>query len=159
MVTSPASITAQWNRVLVHVSEQKQAVNATIRNMTVLGKTISIKGELHALEDLTLEGRVDGPVFCERGSVVLTSSARVTGDIVARDITVFGQFAGQLIATDVVDVRPEATVNAQVASRRFILDDGARFNGRVQPGQLETALRVAKYQLKKREAGEQRPEA
>jgi cytoskeletal protein CcmA (bactofilin family) len=121
-------------------------------NMSVLGKTISIKGELRALDDLTLEGHVDGPVFCEQGSVMIASSAEVRGDIIARDITVLGHFAGQLIATDVVDVRTAATVTAQVFAARFILDDGASFNGRVHPDQLETALRVAKYQQRKRDS-------
>jgi len=120
--------------------------------MNTLGKTITVKGELHTFDDdLTLEGRVDGPVFCESGSVVLAASANVTGDIIARDITIFGRFAGQLIATDVVDVRPEATVTGQVLSRRFVLDDGAQFNGRVQPQQLEAALRVARFQQRKRD--------
>jgi cytoskeletal protein CcmA (bactofilin family) len=120
--------------------------------VNTFGKTIALKGELRALEDITIEGRLDGPVFCESGSVILAPSADVTGDILARDITVFGRFAGQLIATDVVDVRPEATVSGQVLSRRFILDAGAQFNGRVHPEQLETALRVARFQQRKRDA-------
>ena len=119
--------------------------------MTTLGKLTSLKGELRASEDLTVEGRIEGPVFCENCSVTLAPSANVTGDIIARDITVFGRITGQLIATDVVDVRSEATVNGQVISKRFILDDAARFHGRVEPQHLEAALKVAKYNQRKRD--------
>ena len=119
--------------------------------MFTLGKSIQVKGELQTSEDLTIEGRIEGPVHCEDSAVVLAASADVTGDIIARDITVFGRIAGRLIATDVVDVRPDATVSGQVLSRRFILDPGARFEGRVEPQHLEAALRVAKFEQKKKD--------
>jgi cytoskeletal protein CcmA (bactofilin family) len=121
--------------------------------MSTLGKTISLKGELCTLEDLTVEGHFDGLVVCERGAVVLSASSTVTGDVIARDITVFGRVTGRLIATEVVDVRADAVVNGQVLSKRFILDAGAHFDGRVEPQHLEAALRVARFQQRKREAG------
>jgi cytoskeletal protein CcmA (bactofilin family) len=74
------------------------------------------------------------------------------GDIIARDITVRGQVAGQLVASDVVDVRAEARVSGYVVSPRFILDELASFKGRVEPQHLEAALRVAKFQQRKRDA-------
>lgn len=122
--------------------------------MSTLGKGILVKGEVSALEDLMLEGRVDGPVLCEGHAVVLAESAHMTGDIIARDITVFGRFSGRLIATEVVDVRSTATVSGQIHSKRFVLDEGAQFNGRVQPGQLEAALKVARFEQQKRKAPE-----
>lgn len=122
--------------------------------MTTLGKAISVKGELRVLEDLTVEGRIEGPVWCENRAVTIASSAHVVGDVIARDITVFGRIAGQLLATDVVDVRAEATVTGRVVSKRFILNDGAHFNGRAEPQHLETAFRVARYQREHQPVGD-----
>ena len=119
--------------------------------MSLIGKTVAVKGEVRATEDLRIEGRVDGPILCEGFAVVVAQSAQLSGDIVARDITVLGKFSGRLIATEVVDIRTDANVSGQVHSKRFVLDDGAQFNGRVQPGQLETALRVARFEQQKRE--------
>jgi cytoskeletal protein CcmA (bactofilin family) len=122
--------------------------------MSLLGKTIVVKGEVRSSEDLTIEGRVEGPVLCEDRAVVVAVSADVTGDVLGRDITVFGRVAGQIVATDVVDVRPDAAVTGRVVSKRFILDPGATFSGRVEPQHLEAALRVAKFEQRKRdEAG------
>ena len=75
----------------------------------------------------------------------------VHADVLARDITVFGRHSGQLVATDVVDVRAEGTVSGQVISRRFILDPAANFTGRVEPQHLDAAVNVAKFHQKKRE--------
>jgi len=105
-----------------------------------------VKGELRSTEDLTIEGSVEGAVFCEDGSVIVAASAHVGGDILARDITIFGHSSGQLIATEVVDVRPSAAVTGQVMAPRFILDEAAFFQGRVAPQMLEAAVRVARFQ-------------
>ena len=120
--------------------------------MSTLGSTIAVKGEVRASEDIIVEGRIDGPISCENGSVVISPSAHVTGTIIARDITVFGRTAGHLVATEVVDVRPDATVTGQVTSKRFILDAAAYFKGRVSPQQLDAALSIARY---KQRNGEQ----
>ena len=101
------------------------------------------------MEDLTLEGRVEGPISCDGFAVTIGASAEVAGDVIARDITVFGRSSGRLIATEVVDLRVDADVSGQILAKRFILNDGAVFNGRAEPQHLEAALRVARYQQKK----------
>jgi cytoskeletal protein CcmA (bactofilin family) len=121
----------------------------------VLGKTVRVKGEVRADEDLTIEGRVEGPIWCRDGAVTVAPSAEITGDVVARDITVFGRVNGQLVATEVVDVRVDASVTGRVVSARFILNDGARFNGRAAPQDLEVALSAARF--KQRDAGADGP--
>ncbi len=120
--------------------------------MGIVGKTIVVTGEVRAGDDLTLDGRVDGSVWCEDGAVTIPASATVTGEIVARDITVFGRASGQLIATEVVDVRAGAVVASVVIAPHFILHEGASFNGRVEPHRLDAALSVARFQQKQRDA-------
>jgi cytoskeletal protein CcmA (bactofilin family) len=117
----------------------------------VLGQTLSLKGEFRATEDMTIEGRIDGSVHCEGYAVVLAPTAHVTGDVLARDITVYGRGEGQLTATEVVDLRAGAWVTGRIVSRRFILDVDATFNGHVEPQHLEAALRVADFQRRKKE--------
>ena len=118
-----------------------------------IGKGVTIKGELRTTEDLTFEGKIDGHVFCEDCVVVFGATSEVVGHVIGQDVTVCGQFQGQIVATDVVDIREGADVRGQVISRRFTLDAAATFGGRVEPQHLEAALRVAHFQQRKREAG------
>ncbi|HXT68923.1 MAG TPA: polymer-forming cytoskeletal protein [Vicinamibacterales bacterium] len=118
--------------------------------MSLFGKTLRITGEVWATGDLTLEGQVRGPITCEGGSVMLTASSIVEGDVIGGDITVFGRAAGQLIATDVVDIREGAVVAGAVIAPRLILNEGAVLNGRVDPKRLDAALGVARFQQKQR---------
>lgn len=119
--------------------------------MSISGRTLVVKGEVRSSEDLTIEGQIQGPIACDDGVVVVAEGGIVTGDILARDLTVFGRVEGQMVATDVVDLRPGSVVTGHVVSGSFILNDGANFVGRVEPQHLEAALRVAKYQQRKRD--------
>jgi cytoskeletal protein CcmA (bactofilin family) len=117
-----------------------------------IGQGVSIVGEVHASGGLTIEGAVHGPIWCEEGELLLTASAVVAGDIVARDVTIEGQMDGQIIATDVVDVRAGAHVTGRIISRRFILVPDATVHVRVEPQHLDTAIRVARFQQQKKNA-------
>lgn len=120
--------------------------------MGIVGKTLVVRGEIRAGGDLTLDGRTDGWVWSETGAVTIGATATVNADVVARDITVFGRVSGQLIATEVVDVRGGAVVTSMVIAPRFILHPGASFTGRVDPNRLDAALSVARFQQKQRDA-------
>lgn len=119
--------------------------------MSTFGRSLTITGAVQALEDLSVEGRVEGAITSEESAVVVGAAATVIGDIIARDVTVLGTVEGQIIATDVVDIRSGARVVGQIMSKRFIMNDGADVTGRVEPQHLEAALRVARFQQKKRE--------
>jgi cytoskeletal protein CcmA (bactofilin family) len=144
-VWRPAVVSAaaiyRWQALVVRQS----------RAMGISGLSIVIRGEVRSAEDLTIEGRVEGAVHCEEFAVVVAATGSVLGDIVARDITILGKVEGQMVATDIVDVRSGAVVTGQVVSRNFILNDGANFVGRVEPQHLEAALRVAKFQQRRKD--------
>jgi len=117
----------------------------------MVGKTLVVVGEVRATEDFTVDGRIEGPISCE-GMVTIQESATVVGDVIARDITVLGRSAGQLVATEVVDVRASAVVSGVVIAPSFILHEGARFSGRVEPQRLDAALSVARFQQRQRDS-------
>ena len=80
------------------------------------------------------------PGLYAAGEIVGLYYGNYTGATSVLKGMVFGRIAGRLIATDVVDVRPDATVSGQVLSRRFILDPGASFEGRVEPQDLTATI-------------------
>lgn len=119
---------------------------------SVLGRTVLIKGEVRAAEDLTIDGRVEGPIHCEQHALTVSVEGVIVGDVIARDVTLFGTTTGQMVATEVVDVRAGARVTGHVLTPQFILADGAHFNGRVEPQHVEAALRVARFQQRRKDS-------
>jgi len=113
--------------------------------MGLHGRTIAIRGDVDCVEDVLIEGRIDGHIWNEHHAVTVGADAIVKGDIVARVITVRGEVDGTMMATGRVDVMDEARVSGRVVSPRFMLAEGAQFNGKVEPQHLETAMRVARH--------------
>jgi len=120
--------------------------------VSIVGRTIVVTGVVRAVADMTIDARIDGSVWCD-GALTVASSASVTGEIVARDITVFGRVSGQLVATDAIDIRAGAVVASDAIAPGFILHDGAVFTGRVDAARLDAALSVARFKQKQRQAG------
>jgi cytoskeletal protein CcmA (bactofilin family) len=114
--------------------------------MTIaIGRAFEIAGDVDSDEDVTIEGRVTGTIWTSGRAVTVAPAGAVVGEIVAREITVHGFVTGNLIASEVVDIRATAHVSGRVVAGRFILETGAWFDGTVAPQQLTAALLVARY--------------
>jgi cytoskeletal protein CcmA (bactofilin family) len=97
------------------------------------------------VEDVLIEGRIDGHIWNEHHLVTVGADAVVTGDIVARQITVRGAVEGTLMATGRVDILDEARVIGRVLSQKLTLAEGGVFQGKAEPQHLEAALKVARH--------------
>ena len=113
--------------------------------MGLHGRTIAIRGNIDCVEDVLIEGRIDGHIWNENHAVTVGADAVVKGDIVARIITVRGEVDGTMMASGRVDVMNEARVSGRVLSPRFMLAEGGQFNGKVEPQHLDAAMRVARH--------------
>ena len=113
--------------------------------MSLNGRTLSIRGNVESVEDLLIEGRVEGHIWNEEHAVTIGADAVVTGDIVARQITVRGAVEGTLLATVRVDIMDEGSVVGRVLSQKFMLAEGGLFNGKAEPQHLDAALKVARH--------------
>jgi len=113
--------------------------------MALSGRTIRIEGNVECVEDVLIEGRIKGHVWNNEHVVTVAPDAEVTGDIVARVITVRGAVDGTMVATGRIDIHAEARVTGRVVAPRFMLAEGAAFNGRVEPQHLDAALSVARH--------------
>ena len=112
---------------------------------TSLGKAITIKGTFQATEPVSISGVVIGDVVAMSERVVIESDGRVDGTVTAREVVVHGSCSGRLVATTIVRLHQGAQVKGDVASPKLAIEDGAIFNGRVEPGRAEAAVRVAAY--------------
>ena len=120
-------------------------MSASVSMNTTIGKGITITGTIHADESVIIAGIVKGDVLASDFDVTVEMGARVDGAVSARRITVRGRSSGRLIAREVVRVQQSAAVRADVRSPRLALEDGATFNGRVEPARTDAAMLVTAY--------------
>lgn len=99
---------------------------------TVLGPTVVFKGELSADEDLVIEGRIEGSIHHHNKNLTIGPRGTVKADINARVITVEGTVVGNLLGDEAVVIRSGGMVTGNAQSPRIILEDGAKFNGKIE---------------------------
>lgn len=116
--------------------------------MTNIGRGISISGTVRSDEPLAIAGTIKGEVFAAEHEVTLEAGANIDGAVLARSIVVTGKSEGRLIAKEVVRLRKGASVKAEIAAPRFALEEGAVFNGKVDPARSEAAFKVAEHKDK-----------
>jgi cytoskeletal protein CcmA (bactofilin family) len=117
--------------------------------ITRIGKGITITGNIQASEPVTIAGTVNGDVLASDYDVTVEAGARVEGLVTGRSITIRGRSIGKLIARDVVRVQQTAAVKGAVAAPRLALEEGATFNGSVEPAKTDAAFIVAAYRSTK----------
>jgi len=104
---------------------------------TVIGKSVTIRGELSGNEDLYMDGDIEGTIKLSDHGLTIGPNARVRADIQVRDLVVFGQVTGNLNATGRVDIRNSAIVNGDIVSGRLSIEENATIKGKVNLGGRE----------------------
>ena len=100
-------------------------------SVATIGKSIIIKGDLSGDEDLIIEGKVEGRVQLPNAEVTVGADGRITADIEAKAIIVIGQTAGNLTASERVEVQSNATVEGDINAPRLQIQEGAVVNGSI----------------------------
>ena len=114
-----------------------------------LGHGFEATGEIRAAEHLIIEGAFNGKIFIPDHDVAIGSSGRLSGELLARHITVRGRASGRLVA-DRVEIANGANVDAQILTERLVIADGAFFQGTVDPTRTDAAFAVFRHERSKR---------
>lgn len=96
-----------------------------------IGKSVVIKGELSASEDLTIEGLVEGKVELKQNILTIGANGRIKASVFAKAVIVQGEVHGNITATEKVDIRDAGSVDGDLAAPRVAIADGAHFRGSI----------------------------
>ena len=96
----------------------------------VIGKAITIRGNLTGSEDLLVEGRIEGTVTL-KNHLSIEESGVVQADIDVEDLTVKGEMKGDITAAQSVSINNNARLAGNIRAPRVIIEDGARFRGSI----------------------------
>ena len=114
------------------------------RNVSVIGPTLVLKGELAADEDLVIEGQVEGTIAHHKKNLTVGKQGRVKADIHASSVIVEGQFFGHIHGEEVVTLASGSNVAGNIFCRRIVIEDGARFSGKMDTGERPKVTLVPK---------------
>lgn len=119
-----------------NLSSQGQ-VQATI------GRSIVLKGELSANEDLVIDGQFEGTVNLQDHCLTVGQNGKVKAEIQARQVVVYGSVSGNISAREKIEVRRTGNVTGDLKSGSVSIEEGAYFKGSID------ILRDAKQEERK----------
>jgi len=106
-------------------------IPVTRSGSAALGKNVTLKGQIFAREDLTIDGEIEGTVECHEHRLTIGPNARVQASLKAREIVIHGSIQGNVEAADKIDIKKEAKLVGDIKTSRIVIEDGAYFKGSI----------------------------
>ncbi len=115
----------------------------TVRSGALLGKSLTITGEIRGDEDLVIDGKLEGDVDLPQHRLTIGPSGVLHGKIRAREIVVYGTVQGNLQASERVEIKKHAKVIGDLKAQRPVIEDEAYFKGNVETVRAEAPKTAA----------------
>jgi cytoskeletal protein CcmA (bactofilin family) len=123
---------ATWEGTTAMSTDAMRPTATADRSMARLGPSLHVKGEISGNEDLVIDGSVEGLVQLDERKLTVGATAKVTADIIAREVVVFGTVKGNLRAKDRIEIKKDGSVNGDLTTARIMIEDGAYFKGSIE---------------------------
>jgi cytoskeletal protein CcmA (bactofilin family) len=97
-----------------------------------LGSSLHVKGDIIGTEDLLIDGSVEGLIQLGERKLTVGKTAKITADINARDVVVYGYVKGNVRAKGRIEIRKDGSVIGNLTTAQIMIEDGADFKGSIE---------------------------
>jgi len=97
-----------------------------------LGTSLQVKGEISGTEDLLIEGPVEGRIELDGRKLTVGAPAKLTADINAREVVVYGYVKGNVHATGKIEIKKGGSVHGNLTTAQIMIEEGADFKGTIE---------------------------
>ena len=99
----------------------------------VLSRGVSIKGSVKSLNELCIDGEVEGTIDSQ-GTLIIGEHARIRGEIRTKSVNVRGKVEGNIFVTERCELQAGSTVHGDIEAPRLTVDENATFSGSAKVG-------------------------
>jgi len=129
-VAKPASVKTEGTAM--STDAMRTLGNTPSGSTARLGASLHVKGEISGNEDLHIDGSVEGLIQLDDRKLTVGASAKLTADVVAREVVVYGSVKGNLRARDRIEIKKDGSVVGDLTTARIMIEDGAYFKGSIE---------------------------
>ncbi|HKW31776.1 MAG TPA: polymer-forming cytoskeletal protein [Candidatus Acidoferrum sp.] len=97
-----------------------------------LGSSLHVKGEISGNEDLHIDGTAEGLVQLDERKLTVGTMAKVTADIFAGEVVVYGKVKGNVRAKGRMEIKKDGSVDGDLTTAQILIEDGAYFKGSIE---------------------------
>jgi cytoskeletal protein CcmA (bactofilin family) len=114
-------------------TDAMRPVDATADRATGwLDSSLHVKGDITGTEDLLIDGSVEGLIELDERKLTVGPTAKVTADINARDVVVYGCVKGNVHAKGRIEIKKDGSVTGNLTTAQIMIEDGADFKGSIE---------------------------
>ena len=129
----PTPAATSWEGTNPMSTDAMRPMGATADRSTArLGPSLHIKGEISGNEDLLIDGSVEGLVQLDERKLTVGTTAKLTTDIIAREVVVYGTVKNNLRAKDRIEIKKDGSVNNDLTTARIMIENGAYFKSSIE---------------------------
>jgi len=110
---------------------RKQEDKSSESGSTIIGSSLSFKGEITGEQDLTVQGQFEGTIDLKKNHVTIGRTGRIKADVYGRSITVEGEVQGSLFGEERIVLRQSGRVRGDMRAPGIGLEEGAKFKGNI----------------------------
>src|SRR5712672_486609 len=108
-------------------------MDATAEHDTAwLGSSLEVKGEITGTEDLQIDGAVEGLIHLDDRKLTVGATAKVTADVSARDVVVYGYLKGNVRAKGRIEIKKDGAIIGNLTTAQIMIEAGADFKGSIE---------------------------
>ncbi|HEY1579519.1 MAG TPA: polymer-forming cytoskeletal protein [Terracidiphilus sp.] len=114
------------------VAANRSSATPQLNNQhSVIGKSITIKGEIAATDPVYIYGKVEGTISAPAHRVTVNKEGRVTADVTAREVVIMGDVRGNLNSSERVEIRGDGSLTGNLVTHRISIEEGATLKGKI----------------------------
>ncbi len=114
-------------------------------NITVIGQSIFIRGNIEGEEDLSVQGKIEGNITLQN-TLYLEESGIVKADVSVKNAVISGILVGNLEAKESIEITEIGIVVGDIYAPRIIIKEGAKFRGNVNMSSYNEVNEVKKIE-------------
>ena len=96
----------------------------------VLASDVDIKGTLKFENEMIFDGKLEGEIVSEAGSLTLGKNADVHGELKTKSIVVYGTVTGNISVVERCELKSTSQLTGDLKAMRIVIEEGAIFVGR-----------------------------
>ena len=129
---APFAVPSTWEGKKMTTDVNRPLSSTPSGSTARLGPSLHVKGEISGNEDLHIDGSVEGLVQLEDRRLTVGPTAKLSADVVAREVVVYGSVKGNLRARDRIEIKKDGSVVGDLTTARIMIEDGAYFKGSIE---------------------------
>lgn len=90
---------------------------------------------------------VEEPISIKCYRLTIGRRAKVTAEVVAREVVVYGKVYGNLRARDRIEIKKDGSVVGDLTAPRILIEEGAYFKGSIQIERRKTPRGLAERRI------------